>query len=75
MLREHDTSRTNPVAPAFIITTGRNALELGYHVVLQGIPHTDRYANVLHQLIVNPLESWRAPLCGLRLQGSCLDRS
>jgi predicted kinase len=52
VLREHDSSRTNPVAPAFITATARNALDLGYHVVLEGILHTDRYANVLHQLIV-----------------------
>jgi adenylate kinase family enzyme len=51
MLREHDTSRSNPVAPAFITATARNALDLGYHVVLEGILHTDRYSNVLHQLI------------------------
>jgi adenylate kinase family enzyme len=51
MLREHDTSGTNLVAPAFITATARNALDLGYHVVLEGILHTDRYANVLHQLI------------------------
>lgn len=51
MLREHDTSRTNPVAPGFITAVARNALDLGYHVVMEGILHTDRYANVLRQLI------------------------
>ena len=51
LLREHDTSRTDPVAPTFITATARNALDLGYHVVLEGILHTDRYAAVLHQLI------------------------
>jgi hypothetical protein len=42
MLREHDTSRANPVAPAFITATARNALDLGYHVVMEGILHTGR---------------------------------
>lgn len=51
LLREHDTSRTDPVAPAFITATARNALDLGYHVVLEGILHTGRYAAALHQLI------------------------
>ncbi len=51
LLREHDTSRSSPVAPAFITATARNALDLGYHVVLEGILHTDRYANALRQLI------------------------
>jgi hypothetical protein len=51
MLREHDSSRTDPVAPAFIAATARTALDLGYHVVLEGILHTDRYAPVLRQLI------------------------
>jgi predicted kinase len=44
ILREHDTSRSNPVAPTFITTTARTALDLGYHVVLEGILHTERYA-------------------------------
>jgi adenylate kinase family enzyme len=51
VLREHDTSRADPVAPAFITATVRNALDLGYHVVLEGILHTERYAEVLHRLI------------------------
>jgi predicted kinase len=51
LLREHDTSRMDPVAPAFITATARNALDLGYHVVLEGILHTERYAAVLHQLL------------------------
>jgi predicted kinase len=51
LLREHDTSRTDPVAPAFVAATARTALDLGYHVVLEGILHTDRYATALHQLI------------------------
>jgi adenylate kinase family enzyme len=51
LLREHDNSRTGPVAPAFIAATARSALDLGYHVILEGILHTGRYATVLHQLI------------------------
>jgi predicted kinase len=51
LLREHDSSQINPVAPAFIAATARTALDLGYHVVLEGILHSDRYGAVLHQLI------------------------
>ena len=40
VLREHDSDRTDPVAPAFIAATARNALDFGYHVVLEGILHT-----------------------------------
>jgi predicted kinase len=53
ILREHDSSRIGPVAPAFITATARTALELGYQVVLEGILHTDRYGAALHQLIDN----------------------
>lgn len=51
LLREHDSTHINPVAPAFIAATARTALDLGYHVILEGILHTERYATVLHQLI------------------------
>lgn len=51
VLREHDSSDNDPVAPMFITTTARTALELGYHVILEGILHTGRYAKVLHTLI------------------------
>ncbi|SCL43071.1 AAA family ATPase [Micromonospora aurantiaca] len=51
MLCEHDSSRTNPVAPTFITATAKTALDLGYHVVLEGILHTGRYGAVLRQLI------------------------
>ncbi|MDP9793662.1 putative kinase [Catenuloplanes nepalensis] len=51
VLREHDSSRIDPVAPAFIAATARAALGLGYHVVLEGILHTERYAAVLHDLV------------------------
>lgn len=51
LLREHDSAHINPVAPTFITTTARTALDLGYHVILEGILHTERYADALHQLI------------------------
>ncbi|MFI7517548.1 AAA family ATPase [Micromonospora echinofusca] len=51
VLREHDSARIDPVASAFITATARTALDLGYHVILEGILHTERYAAVLHQLI------------------------
>ncbi|MFI5938176.1 AAA family ATPase [Actinoplanes sp. NPDC051494] len=51
VLREHDSGRIGPVAPAFIAATARTALDLGYHVVLEGILHTGRYAAVLRDLI------------------------
>ncbi|MFI6163105.1 AAA family ATPase [Micromonospora haikouensis] len=51
VLREHDSAHIDPVAPTFITTTARTALDLGYHVILEGILHTERYAAVLHQLI------------------------
>ncbi|MDG4795479.1 AAA family ATPase [Micromonospora sp. WMMD1082] len=51
LLREHDSADIDPVAPAFITATARTALDLGYHVICEGILHTERYATVLHQLI------------------------
>ncbi|MFC8845778.1 MULTISPECIES: AAA family ATPase [unclassified Micromonospora] len=51
VLREHDSAHIDPVAPTFIAATARTALDLGYHVILEGILHTQRYAAVLHQLI------------------------
>lgn len=51
VLREHDSNRIDPVAPAFITATVRAALDVGYHVVLEGILHTDRYATALRALI------------------------
>jgi adenylate kinase family enzyme len=49
VLREHDVSGMG--APEFIAATVRNALDLGYHVVLEGILHRERYAGVLGRLI------------------------
>jgi predicted kinase len=51
VLREHDSDNVDPVAPAFIVTTARAALDLGYHVVLEGILHTARYGHALRRLI------------------------
>ncbi|GIE23369.1 AAA family ATPase [Winogradskya humida] len=51
ILREHDSGQIGPVAPAFIAATARTALDLGYHVILEGILHTDRYATALQNLI------------------------
>lgn len=50
VLREHDITASDPVAPAFITGVARTALDSGYHVVLEGILHAERYANVLRQL-------------------------
>lgn len=51
LLREHDIAHINPVAPTFITATARTAFDLGYHVILEGILHTERYADALHHLI------------------------
>ena len=53
LLREHDSAHVQPVAPAFITATARTALDLGYHVILEGILHTERYGTALHHLIDN----------------------
>jgi predicted kinase len=49
VLREHDEA--GGVAPAFIVATVRAALELGYHVVLEGILHRARYEEALTGLL------------------------
>jgi predicted kinase len=53
VLREHGSNRTPTVAPAFITTVVRAALEQGYHVVLEGILHTGSYGGPLRQLIAD----------------------
>ncbi|GAA4590268.1 thymidylate kinase [Actinoplanes octamycinicus] len=50
ILREHDTG-PDPVAPRFIATTARAALDGGYHVVLEGILWTGRYGDAVRDLI------------------------
>ncbi|MFG1605994.1 AAA family ATPase [Actinoplanes sp. NPDC049265] len=49
LLREHD--EPGGVAPAFIVATVRTALDLGYHVVLEGILHRARYEAALGELL------------------------
>jgi predicted kinase len=49
ILREHD--EPGAVAPAFIAATVRSALDLGYHVVLEGILHAARYRAALLDLL------------------------
>jgi predicted kinase len=51
VLREHGSSSTPTVAPGFITTVTRAALEAGYHVVLEGILHTGQYGTPLYKLI------------------------
>jgi hypothetical protein len=51
VLREHGSNRTPTVAPAFITTVVRAALDSGYHVVLEGILHTGSYGGPLRQLM------------------------
>jgi hypothetical protein len=50
VLREHDTGM-GPIAPGFVADTVRNLLGHGYHVVLEGILHTERYGTPLRRLI------------------------
>ncbi|MFC3990313.1 AAA family ATPase [Actinoplanes siamensis] len=50
ILREHD-SGPDPVAPRFITTMARTALESGYHVILEGILRTGRYGDSVRDLI------------------------
>jgi predicted kinase len=51
VLREHDNDAIGPVAPAFIAATAGTALGLGYHVILEGILHSSRYAAALAGLV------------------------
>jgi predicted kinase len=51
VLREHDSGSTGVVAPEFIASTARAALAVGYHVVLEGILHSERYGGVLRRLV------------------------
>nr|WP_239163556.1 kinase [Actinoplanes rishiriensis] len=51
MLREHGSNSMPTVAPGFIMTAARAALEAGYHVVLEGILHTGQYGGPLRDLI------------------------
>lgn len=51
VLREHGSNSSPVVAPGFITTMARTALEAGYHVVLEGILHTGQYGTPLRELI------------------------
>jgi predicted kinase len=51
VLREHGSGHIPTVAPAFIVTMARAALEHGYHVVLEGILHTGQHGELLRGLI------------------------
>lgn len=51
ILREHDSSASTGIAPEFITNAAGFALANGYHVILEGILHTARYADALRKLI------------------------
>jgi predicted kinase len=50
MLREHGNDGMGAVAPAFLAAMTREALRLGYHVVLEGILHTAQYGMPLREV-------------------------
>jgi adenylate kinase family enzyme len=50
VLREHDGAE-GAVAPGLIAATAGHLLGAGYHVVLEGILHRERYAGMLARLI------------------------
>jgi hypothetical protein len=51
VLREHDSAASRVIAPDFIGTAARFALDRGYHVVLEGILSSARYAPTIHDLV------------------------
>jgi predicted kinase len=51
ILREHGSDQTPTAAPEFIITVARAALTVGYHVVVEGILHTNAYGTLLRRLV------------------------
>jgi predicted kinase len=51
ILREHGGGGPDRVAPGFIATMVRAALDGGYHVILEGILHTGQYGTHLRALI------------------------
>ena len=51
LLREHGSDGIPTVAPGYVTTMTRAALEAGYHVVLEGILHTGQYGEPLRRLI------------------------
>jgi predicted kinase len=51
ILREHDSAASAGIAPDFIATAARFALDRGYHVVLEGILSSVRYAPMIYDLV------------------------
>ena len=51
VLREHGSDSISTIAPEFITTMTRTALNAGYHVVLEGILHTGQYGALLRAVI------------------------
>jgi predicted kinase len=51
ILREHGGGGKDRVAPGFITTMVRAALDGGYHVILEGILHTGQYGDRLRALV------------------------
>ena len=51
MLREHDTTGLDGLAPQLIGANAKLALDNGYHVVLEGILFSGRYRTMLGELI------------------------
>ncbi|WP_307797916.1 AAA family ATPase [Actinoplanes flavus] len=51
ILREHGGGGEDRVAPGFITTMARAALDGGYHVILEGILHTGQYGDHLRALL------------------------
>ncbi|HEY2794278.1 MAG TPA: AAA family ATPase, partial [Micromonosporaceae bacterium] len=51
LLREWDGRDSGGIAPDFIGATALFPLQHGYHVVLEGILGTGRYAGILHDLL------------------------
>jgi hypothetical protein len=51
ILREHGGGGPDRIAPGFITTMVRAALDGGYHVILEGILHTGQYGSHLRALL------------------------
>ncbi|WP_091082769.1 kinase [Micromonospora nigra] len=51
LLRKHGGNRMHPVAPTFIASTARAALEAGYHVIVEGILDNHGHGTILRRLI------------------------
>ena len=51
ILRELDSASSMNVAPGFIAHSAAYALDHGYHVIVEGILHSRRYGDLLHDLL------------------------